>query len=295
MSNVIDNFKQKIKKITDSIDEASSSIEKEKIREMTRKHELTLNELEKEKQEELNNEKEEYDKRLMLLSSNQARIGGYEYNECVSAAESIYNRKVNEINTSYENRENIENQKYSEMREKYENELKSGRINLLRKKFEILKEKEVNLLVEELNELKDNYNKEKEELERMQKEEEKILKEEYSADEIQDLVEIYIPEEEREKIAKKVLSGYLSAKLIDNYEILIGDEVIKRKVEDKMHNEEYKKEIELRKLNEQKYSEVSETIKQIMALKFEEVILELEQIKEPNEKNNNGEFDSQTR
>ena len=293
MSDIIQEFKEKYYEIKEQVDKASKSIEVDKFIKIEQEHKLAIKTIENQRDSELESAKEEYEKRLKLLSSNRDKIA--EYEQYVEAAKIQYVRKEKEINSKYQDLIAVENEKFAIYKEEKNKELEDSKKNLRRKKFDELREKEINSLMGELDNLSKEYAKEKEELETKYKEKTKVAKEEFSSDGINKLECIYIPEEERKRIAGYVMSGFLPTKLIENNEILIGDEIGKRKVDDERSNEEAKTESDLRKVNEEKYLEVNESIKQIKALKFEEVEQELIN----NEKNQQqinvpDDFDSQT-
>lgn len=294
MSDIIKGFKEKIYDIKEQVDKASKSIQVEKFIKLEQQHKLAIKSIEEQKQAEIESINEELEKRMKLLTSNRDKID--EYDKYVEAAQIQYTRKENDIISKYQKNYDSENEKYSVYKEEENKELEDSKRNLCEKKFDELKEKEINSLMADLDSLSKDYAKEKEELEEKYKEKTKIAKEEFSSDGINKLECIYIPEDERKRIASYVLSGFLPTKLIDDKEILIGDEIGKRKVEDEKSNEESKTESDFRKINEEKFSEIEEAIKQLKSLKFEDIEQEiLNDDKTKEEIDEQDDFDSQER
>lgn len=295
MSDIITKFEEKFKVIVEGVDKASESIKIEKLNQLRQQYKLAVRSLEKEREEKLRFVELEHEKNVKILSSNKDKVKEDEYEDYIKVLDTMYEKKQKEINDIYEKDVESENDKFSVAKQKEENELEQSKVNLRKKKFDELREKEVNSLVQELDDLTKNYNKEKEALEEKYKAETKKVKEEFSKDGIDQLECIYFPPEQRVETAKKVyqriLSGYLPVELIDDKEILIGDEIGRRKVSDEKSNAEYKTESDFRKINEEKFSNIKDAIKHIKALKFEEI--EQKILNDEKEKNDKDDFDSQ--
>lgn len=299
MSDIIQEFKEKYYEIKEQVDKASKSIEVDKFIKIEQEHKLAIKTIENQRDSELESIKEEYEKRLKLLSSNRDKIA--EYEQYVEAAKIQYLRKEKEINSKYQDLIVAENEKFAIYKEEKNKELEDSKKNLRRKKFDELREKEINSLMGELDNLSKEYAKEKEELEIKYKEENKKIKEEFSSAGIKKIERGYHPEEMRKYVreyfnsALYLETGMIPVEFLYKAEILRDNEIGKRIVDDRKRKEEAKTESDFRKINEEKYSEINESIKQLKALKFEEVEQELI----ANEKNQQqinvpDDFDSQT-